>query len=117
MTLQEIIRNSEYESKCIFLKNIVEEYTINPNDYLNKYGTVFKRWMTEIENSGDFAEQVAEEDGYIISNWNYQILDPYETKDHRPFRISVWEAAKWVLDKDGDRVMTSELYTAFGWEQ
>lgn len=116
MTLQEIIRNSDFESKSNFLKNIVEEYTINPNAYLNEYGVVSKRWITEIENSGDFAELAAEEDGYIISTCNYQILDPSETKNHSPFRISVWEAAKWVLDKNGDRVMTSELYTAFSWE-
>lgn len=116
MTLQEIIRNADFKNKSDFLKNIVEEYTINPNAYLNEYGAVSKGWITEIENSGDFAREVTEEEGYIIYTWNYQILDPYETKNHSPFRISVWEAAKWVLDKNGDRVMTSELYTAFSWE-
>lgn len=116
MTLQEIIRNSDFESKSNFLKNIVEEYTINPNAYLNEYGAVSKGWITEIENSGDFAREVTEEEGYIIYTWNYQILNPYETKDHCPFRISVWEASKWVLDENRERAETSNTYIAFDWE-
>lgn len=117
MTLQEIIRNADFKNKSDFLKNIVEEYTINPNAYLNEYGTVSKGWITEIENSGDFAQEIAEdEEGYTIYTWNYQILNAYETKDHRPFRISVWEASKWVLDENRESAEISNTYIAFDWE-
>ena len=111
MTLQEIKSYNMIEKRIISLYNLVKDIGKNPNEY------AYKEWSRHIIASADNMQEVTEEDGYTISYQNIQILGADETKNGQPFRISVWEAALWAYNDDGEKMETRKLHYAFDWEQ
>lgn len=112
MDIKEIF---EKETKrIIFLKEINNSFA-NEKEKAKEW--FYEDWDNYIINKADNMKEVAEEDGYIISFQNIEILSARETNINQPFSISVWEAAKWQYDETGNKSECNEIHYAYAYEK